>query len=346
MTLPDLIHHHYLYLGLPPWDTVSGGNLYNRDWVAALPASGQRVDLTAPDSIARAALSDHTRWLVVDSLWHHQFIQLAPERPKAMLLVHLLPEMTGDPRFGDAEPWPWLAAYEHFCVTGRYAYEYLCACGVAPQRITLIEPRLWPRDEGWPRDEARPGNHGRVGHGEAQARPLWLSINNLIPRKGILPALKAMQVLLQTNTAVPAFQWQVWGRHDLDSGYAEECHRLVASCPLLSHHVALVKGSSPEHAAAALLGADLFISAASMETYGMAVAEAATLGKPVVAIGNGNIPYLLDGGRGKHRVTQNHHQLMAAALSHDLEPAAPLELGHSRSSFRHAVHSFCQKVLR
>lgn len=292
------------------------------------------MDLADPDDSSYAALRDHSRWLVVDSLWHHQFLQRALGRPKAMLLVHLLPEMTGDPAFGDAKPWPWLTAYEHFCVTGRYADEYLRACGIAPERITLIEPRLWPRDG------------DRLAVGEAQRPPLWLSINNLIPRKGILPALKALQAHLQMTTAAPDFQWQVWGRHDLDSRYAEECHQLIAACPLLRHHVTLVRDSSPERAADALKQAALFVSAATMETYGMAVAEAAALGKPVVAIGNGNIPYLLGGGRGKHRVALDHDQLMAAALSHDLEPAAPLELGHSRCSFRQAVQSFCQKVLR
>lgn len=350
MTLPD--HHHIppmahpLYLGLPPWDTISGGNLYNRDWVRALPPdfAGQFVNLAVPDAMAHAALRDHSRWIVVDTLWHHHFMQLAPHRPKAMLMVHLLAEMTGDPSFGDAKAWPWLTAYEHFCVTGRYAYNYLRACGVSPLRLTLIEPRLWPRDEGRPRDE---GWHDAPSSSSSrQNGALWVTVANLSPVKGIRPALEALRQALEQSPSPRRFIWQIYGQHDHDPDYARSCRDLVASDPGLRRHVRWIDNRSPQQAAEGLGWAQLYLSTATMETYGMAVAEAAALGKPVVAIACGNIPYLLGGGRGKHRLAQNHDQLIAAALSHDLEPAAPMELGHSRTSFRHAVHSFCQKVLR
>lgn len=369
-----------LYLALPDWEQgpVSGGHIYNRHFAHALPTSQpwQRLAIGTDLESWRHCIPtlDRRSWLIVDTLWHDYYIALGSKpRPRTALLVHLLAEMTGDLGFSDAKPWPWLDSYDHFLATGCYTKNYLLACGVEPRRITLIEPRLWPRDLG----SAAFGTAGAAGAASSpvssgndkykdkdknkfasslaltgpKGKPHWLTIANLIPGKGILAALESLQHLLGQDggSNLADFCWTIYGSHDVDPWYAERCRALVAADPSLGPRVEFVNEPAQGEPARLLHRCDLFISSSKMETYGMAVAEALALGKPVAAIATGNIPYLLGRDNAKHRLVQNTCQLMQAALSCgsagtriDQPPPA---IGHCQASFAEAVAAFSKKVL-
>lgn len=361
-----------VYLALPDWQQgpISGGNRYNGDFVAALPASisWQHLDLSLPD--ADLSRLEPSSWLIVDTLWQQAYQRLAALAPykaphkaphKAILLVHLIPEMTGDLSFADAQPWPWLPFYQHFLVTGAYARDYLLACGVASSRISLIEPRLWSRATSITiENEAKEA-------GRQKSR--WLTVANLMPRKGQLAMLEALQAGLISQLGLektnhnhtlfadarshddgPAFCWQFYGSHDHEPTYAQACRDLVAACPLLARHVEFCPDRSIAEAEQALLKADLVLSAASCETYGMAVAEAVALDKAIIAVGRGNIPYLLGAGRGKQQLAADAADVVTKALAslRSPPPRTPSRLpapGHSSASFAAAIQSFFAKVI-
>lgn len=354
-----------LYLALPDWDQgpVSGGHIYNRHFAEAL-SSGQpwqRLDLADdPSTLHRDFLSLNSTsskdsWLIVDTLWHDRYLALGKPRPRTALLVHLLAEMTGDLSFRDAKPWPWLGFYQHYLVTGTYAERYLMACGVEPSRITLIEPRIWPRDlssdallSKAPASE--PVRCSQVG------RHNWLTIANLIPGKGILAALESLQRQLADRDAElvkgqkdKEFCWTIYGSHDPDPDYAESCLAFVAADPNLSSRIEFVSQQIGSEPARLLQRCDLYISASVMETYGMAVAEALALGKPVAAISTGNIPYLVGSENAKHHLVHDTCQLMQAALAFPRVAQSlgqpPRAIGHSKASFAEAVAAFTKKVL-
>lgn len=341
-----------IYLGLPDWlkGPVSGGHRYNRALFEALAGFGrevQRLDLTAASASTTLAAAPAGSIVIVDTLYQRAFEELSPDRcPRAILLVHLLPEMTGDPLFADAKPWPWLSRYDQFLVTGSYAKDYLIACGVGQGAITVIEPLLWPRET-----TVTPNPRPQLGH-----RPLvWLTVANILPRKGQLAMLTALQQQLlsaedqkKTNHNHP-FLWQLYGSHDFDPAYAAKCRELVASCPRLASCVEFRPNRPEAEAEQALLAADLVLSAARCETYGMAVAEAAALGTPVIAVARGNIPYVLGGALSLHRLVTTAAEVIAAALAYEPAPPScsltPTPMGHSRQSFAAAVTAFARKVL-
>lgn len=340
-----------IFLGLPDWQQgpVSGGHRYNRALADALKANAlgagaladagaglQRLDLESPSASATLAAAPAGSVVIVDTLYQRAFEALSPDRcPRAILLVHLLSEMTGDPCYADAEPWPWLGRYDHFLVTGSYAKDYLIACGVSSCAITVIEPPLWPREVTvTPRLSAKPLT--------------WLTVANLQPVKQQWQMLTALQKISRSRETYhnQPFTWQLYGSHDYDPAYAAKCRELVASCPLLSTCVEFYPNKPAAEAEQALLAADLVLSAARCETYGMAVAEAAVLGTPVIAVARGNVPHLLSGGPSYHRLVATAAEVIDAAPSFEPPPSlTPMPLGHSQQSFSAAVAAFARKVL-
>lgn len=374
-----------LYLALPDWQQgpISGGHRYNRDFAAALPSELMplRVDLPAGEASASLGAVEAGDWLIVDTLYQRAFEQHCPKGGvRALLLVHLLAEMTGAPDFSDAQPWPWLSRYRHFLVTGAYARDYLIACGVSPGAITVIEPMLWPRDRALgPRDGALTTGVAASHRPRPKEKPMmWLTVANLQPVKGVLAMLTALKAQLPLRDSSPktyhnqnhsagselGFVWQLYGSHDFAPDYARECRELVASCPRLSACIQFYPNRPAAEAEQSLQAADLVLSAAQCETYGMAVAEAASLGKPVIAVARGNIPYLLKSTAGPspvpgpslapgHSLVASPAEVIAAALARTLGPApapgpdpALLVLGHSKASFKAAVTAFARNVLR
>jgi glycosyltransferase involved in cell wall biosynthesis len=105
-----------------------------------------------------------------------------------------------------------------------------------------------------------------------------LVVANLIPRKGVLELLRA----LERRAARADYGVVIVGRDDLDPGYARACRDALAGSAYLRAHVRIDAAVSHERMLEYYESSQLLLSAAAMETFGMAIQEARAHGLPVV----------------------------------------------------------------
>jgi glycosyltransferase involved in cell wall biosynthesis len=275
---------------------ISGGNIYNERLIDALAAlTGPDLN-DAPDSNDAPDLHDAQRPVrtltvaegqaamragapgtyFIDTLNLGDFIELLAQphaRQRRILIVHHLPSL--EPGIDPDDPAlaierATLPRFDGFLTTSSYTTALLRERGHTTQDIMTVPPALSARD----RQALRcpPGVRA-------------LLVGNLIPRKGVLPLLHALDAAV---TPDDRFDIDVVGGTVLDPDYAGACARLVASSPRLGPRVHL-RGEVAHAEMDAYYGAaSVVISASSMETFGMALQEARAWGLPILALDGGN----------------------------------------------------------
>lgn len=258
-----------------PGDVVSGGHLYNARMIAELRATGadvQRLDL---DAAAAAMPANDSAVFVFDSLHvgAKELAELPLESHRCYLLAHhlqsLLPEdgRTSDEVF-EADEAPALARFHGVWTTSAFTADYLATRGIDTDRIVTIEPAC---------DELT------LAHPDPDAPPRLLVVANLIARKNVLALLDEVA----GHSDLPTFDLRIIGGDDLEPDYAASCRARVEEDSGLREHVTFTGQLDATAMPAEYAHADLLLSVATMETFGMAVREAITAGVPVLLIDAG-----------------------------------------------------------
>lgn len=275
-----------------PFDTVSGGYIYDRRLVAGLRALGQEVAVVElagrhphPDAAAgeaaRAALAalPETTRPVIDGLGLPAFAPFAEElaRRRAVGLIHHPTALEhGQPgpvrealRAAERALFPRLA---RLVATSRFTAQRLAEeFGADPARIGVVEPGTDPA----------PRSPGSGGPGCA-----ILSLGALIPRKG-------HDVLLRALATLPDLDWSlVIAGGARDATHARGLAALAEELGIARRvrFAGEVDGAALE---ALWQGADIFALASHWEGYGMAVAEALARGLPVAVTAGGALAELV-----------------------------------------------------
>lgn len=274
-----------------PFDTVSGGYIYDRRLVEGLRANGhdvQVVELSGrhplPDdaalSSARHALDavGTGARIVIDGLGLPAFLPLVAELEKrrAVALIHHPTALEhGNPgEVRDALKTAELALFPRLArlvatsnlTAARLAPEF----GVDPARVGVVEPGTDPA----PRS---------TGSGDGCS---ILVLGSLIPRKG-------HDVLLRALAMLPDLDWRLTVAGGArDPVYAHGLQALAEELGIAQRvdFPGEVDGAVLE---ALWQGADLFALASHWEGYGMAVAEALARGLPVAVSAGGALADLV-----------------------------------------------------
>ncbi len=240
---------------------ITGGTLYNRFLCDALARLGDRVSVVE-------TLEESQGFAWVDSLFLPDVEERWARRPLG-LLAHYLPSvLEGRASLESFES----AALEHAAVvvcTGGWMRDTVSALGVSDDRLALVEP------------------------GVSAAAPVVDPASNVVaavlvgtltPRKGILPLLEALRA------SPPARPWRldVLGDDAADGDYARACKAAARRLPVVFHGA-----RPPAEAIERIARAHVLLSAASIESYGMAIAEAQTCGVPVLARRGGHVAQLV-----------------------------------------------------
>ncbi|KGE88830.1 MAG: glycosyltransferase family 4 protein [Phaeodactylibacter xiamenensis] len=249
---------------------VSGGNLYNRHLIDALRELGHPIYESAqPEGLPEGVP------MLTDTL-------LAPTLPPALakqsgLIVHHLQSLhppagwKGADWFREKE-WPWLRHFGWYLATSPYTADYLQGRDVS-KPIEVIEPAL----------KQLPVVQDKTAH-PIQA----IVVANVVERKGILPLLNAWAAAPPEGVVL-----SLAGNQDMEPAYAKQCLSVVEKLEGVHYLGTLTQ----EALQAAYARSNLLISAAYIETYGMALQEAAAAGLPILAYAGGNVPNHVDAGR-------------------------------------------------
>ena len=134
-------------------------------------------------------------------------------------------------------------------------------------------------------------------------------VANLVPGKGVGPFLTCLAEQIRASDEL---QLTIVGGSALDSACAAECLALGKDARLRGR-VRFMGQRTPDETLGQMAASNLFISASVMESFGIALAEARTLGIAIVARAGGNVATLVPGGCGGELVT-GPAQLAAACL--------------------------------
>ncbi len=236
----------------------SGGNRYNAMLARALAQKGVAIRWCTPDSrdAAAPALWD-TLWM---TCWR-------PGRAPQWLVVHHLQWLWPEQPLAREEEVAWLARFDGLVATSPFTAEELRRAGLS-RPIAVAPPGVeWERPAGW-QPPAWP------------LRLLWSG--NFIPRKGLAEWLEALAPHA-SGLAAQGHRLTLLGDARTDSAYGQHCLRLVgklnraAGRHWVRHAGAVAAARVPDF----LAKANLFVSTSRIETWGMAIAEAAAFGLPV-----------------------------------------------------------------
>lgn len=259
MDATEAAHHRLIAPALE--GPITGGTLYNRFLCEALVRRGDRVEV-----VGSAEQCEGFAW--VDSLFLPEVAPLWSQRPMG-LLAHYLPSVFEGREH--LEPFEALALRHAALVvcTGGWMLDTVAQLGVPQERLALVEPG--------------------VSAAAAMADPATdevtvVLVGTVTRRKGVL------ELIEELRRSPPGKPWrlEVLGDQHADPAYAQACEAAAAGLP-----VTFLGARPPAEALQVIARAHVLVSAASIESYGMAIAEAQACGVPVLARRGGHVAQLV-----------------------------------------------------
>lgn len=258
----------------------SGGNIYNEKLIETLRNTGHDTEVIDFAAYQSAIQQDLQGVYWVDSLFVKEMkrlLSLRPQKAKSFFIMHHLESLhppsgaTSDHIFYRDEQAA-LNFFNGFLVTSRFSKNYLRNRGFR-QPVMIVEPAteqpvfLPPR--------ASDSIHA-------------LMVANVIERKGILDWLVCLSGIA---TSSDLFTLTIIGRTDMEPDYAQACEEKAASNTALKGKVYFTGNLPYQEVLKYYAQSNLFISAARMETFGMALQEAKVYRIPVLALKGGYVEH-------------------------------------------------------
>jgi glycosyltransferase involved in cell wall biosynthesis len=324
---------HLLFVTPALAGPATGGTLYNRQLLAALPAAlsfEQHSVQTLPGDA-------HAEQVWVDSLYLAELPELrrrfAPET-RVGLLLHYLPSLLSNPH---------LHTLAELNEPERRALEHADMIITSSEFLRQLVLTLCP---GKACACVMPGVALQALGGSSQREPTVFMSCNVTEHKGVLPFLAELAELVQPSTH---FALSIAGSLQLHPPYAWRCLELCQQDAWLRVHASFL-GSLPQPELFERLGrASVFVSASHMESYGMALAEARALGTPILALAGGNVANHVaadSGGELAHSPRELAH-LLCKLMAEPSELAARLARARAAAcarAWRDAARDFVAAV--
>jgi glycosyltransferase involved in cell wall biosynthesis len=272
-------------------EAISGGNIFNRKLIGALREIVPVVTIGF-EEYRLVTQRGTPGFYFADTLDLREFVE-APRRKQeqfSVLIVHHLPSLEPGLDPGDeslAVEKAALPLFDALLTTSPFTTDVLISRGFAPERIVTVIPGLSPIER----------------HPRSYQPPLRaLVVGNLIPRKAVLEFLRVLEPVLEDEDRLVL---EIVGRTDLDPEYGRSCLEFIAASPRLRKVVRVSGPVAHEDMGEIYQRAALLVSAARMETFGMALQEAREYGLPILAF---------EAGHAGHHVTDGENGFLFASI--------------------------------
>lgn len=292
-------------LVVPPSGGVpSGGHLYNQHLIQALQAihPDQVLVCSMEQALALSPQELNARVWLIDTLYLSDLAKLGHRfpAPEYGLIVHHLESLEAHDSaqrklVHQGQEAPIMQHMRCFLCTSPYTADYLQQLGYHHDQMLVIPPSLCVR----PEPVRQKAHLDRV-----------LMVANLVERKGVLPFLKALK---EQTDSLP-FVLEIAGSDAIEPEYALTLRQWLETNAKFARQVKLSGALNSAQIQAAYQEAQLFVSAARMETFGMALQEAVAYRLPILAHAGGNASFHLEEGE-RGRVLSSDRDLAAALLA-------------------------------
>lgn len=269
-------YHHVLFVIPDPESFPSGGNIYNQRLIDEMREAGVKISQISDVPQGNDFFGVKADCWLLDSLFlnsaYYWFWEKHPGKEKMIIFHHLSCLELEDEAASKRCFEPYRRYFDQangVLVTSEFSQHWLIEQGINPKKVIVKTPGIvWEISS----REAKRGENF-----------MGLMVANLIPRKGILPFLKSLSSALSADLS---FEILIAGSHQLDPEYAEACVKQVNISPYLASRIQFLGEIPPAKMPKLYEQADVFISASSMETFGMALQEARHFGVPILALGS------------------------------------------------------------
>lgn len=266
----------------------SGGNIYNKNLIGGLVKIGYSIEVLDWNTYIKTKEGGQGYYFF-DTLYLIQLKEYLPRQRKNtyfFLIVHHLeslypPKNWTSQRYFLEKEYPLLKLFDGFLTSSQFTADYLKGNRLKAKKI-VVPPAIGFQPP-------RPVNKSTVN---IQA----IMVANLVERKGILPFLQILtnnQYLQQTQN----LQIHLIGTNEIERDYAKSCLQLIEQNPILKKIISYHGQLSTPQVHSLYQKANLFISTAFMETYGMALQEARAFQLPILALKGGNVENHVDNTR-------------------------------------------------
>jgi len=296
-------------------DRPSGGSRYDRRIASELRALGWNVAITEldgafpqADALARASLTNalaacaDAALVLIDGLAGSalpEIVAAQAQRLRLVMLVHL--PLADAVDLGEAQRELYfererraLSATAGIVVTSRYSAARLSDYGVDAARITIVTPGVDPASR---------------ATGSRDATPTLLCVAAVSAQKG-------HDLLIEALARLRDLPWRLRcvGPLDADPDFTTRLRTRIARLGL-QERIRFTGALDPQAVDAEYAGADIFVLASRLETYGMVLTEAAVRGLAIVSTRSGGIEHTLPPGAAM-LVEPGQIEPLANALQH------------------------------
>ena len=275
----------------PRSNLLSGGYLFNKNITKLLKEKGtcKLIEVRIENLVRYISESSNKRIVIVIDSIYLQSIDFSEIKPllkdeglKIILLLHLLPSHDLDAESTDnqiikklkSRELSWIKKSNFLIiVTGKNYKEELLENDVCPSRIKVI----------YPGQENYSGKTSEVRESIKIQYPVkGISVGSICPRKN---QILLVEILTKINPEL--YQWTFIGSLDLFPEYTKRVINLANKGNWKNslifkgqaHHSKVIKS---------LANSDLFVSTSIKESYGISVAEACSVGLPILSLRTGD----------------------------------------------------------
>lgn len=259
----------------------SGGNIYNKNLITGLEQHGYAIKVMDLAQFKKQSISQLQGYYFFDTLYFTQLDQVFIKKNKQTqfwLIVHHLESLYPPKNWTAANYFlqkekPLLILFDGFLTSSQFTADYLMKYELGQTKI-VIPPAI----------DFRPAPIIPKSTQPIKA----LIVANLVERKGILPFLEKLAI---STLGQNSNQLQIYlaGSDEIEKAYAQECLTLIAKNQTLNKIIRYQGQLSSTKLYSFYQQANLFVSTAFMETYGMALQEARSFGLPILALQGGNV---------------------------------------------------------
>ena len=213
--------------------------------------------------------------MLVDTLFMDQIKGKTFHGKKLLLLHHLQGFEKGALSQEEIQQ---LKGFDSFLVSSKFSKNFLLKEGFTKQ-IVVIEPAL----------------HFAPNQNDKKVNPFHiLLVSNIIERKGILPFLISFHAVFSNQITERKIELSIIGDTEMEVDYLQKVNDFISGQAFLKELNPIKGLRTKDELVENYQKSNVFVSAASMETFGMALQEAIAFSVPIFALKAGYVSAHLD----------------------------------------------------